>query len=116
MIAQIELRDVEDTNFALSALKTNKSAILEWTSEALPGLVRRGGGPRDLEVRELAEGHLVVHLLIDCRDAMGANLVNTAAEYVGPRLAELCKASLGLRILSNLSDRRIADVRATVPN
>src|SRR4029077_19579152 len=60
-------------------------------------------------------GMLVVHLFIDCRDAMGANLVNTIAEAVAPRLAELSRGHVGLRILSNLADRRCVRVKVRVP-
>jgi hydroxymethylglutaryl-CoA reductase len=74
-------------------------------------LVSRGGGPQAIEVRDLGQGMVVVHVLVDCRDAMGANLVNTIAEALGPRVVELTGGTLGLRILSNLCDRR--RVRAT---
>src|SRR5258707_1200040 len=62
-----------------------------------------------------AAGMLAVHLYVDVRDAMGANLVNTIAEAVAPRLAELAVADIGLRILSNLSDRRCVRVTCRVP-
>jgi hydroxymethylglutaryl-CoA reductase len=83
--------------------------------------VRRGGGTRDLEVRVLVpsrpgeRGMLVVHLLTDCRDAMGANLVNTVAEAVAEQLAALAHGQFGLRILSNLADHRCVRVRCRVP-
>ena len=115
MISQIELRKVGDVHAALAKLEAHKNELLEQVSLAVPGLVRRGGGPRDWELRVIGPEHLVVHLLIDCRDAMGANLVNTAAESVGPKIAELLGAELGLRILSNLSDRRMAKVEVRVP-
>lgn len=115
MISQIELRDVPEPERALAVLESNKVELLKKTADAVPGLVRRGGGPRDWELRVIGPGHLVVHLLIDCRDAMGANLVNGAAEAVGPTIAELVGAKLGLRILSNLADRRMATVEVAVP-
>lgn len=115
MISQIELRNVNHPDEAEVLIIESKHALLELASEAIPGLVRRGGGPRDLEVRHIGRGHMVVHLLVDCCDAMGANLVNTAAEALGPPLAELTGADLGLRILSNLSDRRMVKVRAMAP-
>ena len=77
-------------------------------------MVARGGGPRSLEVRNLGGGCIVIHVYVDCRDAMGANLVNTVAEAVGPRAAELTDAKLGLRILSNLCDRRRVRARCRV--
>lgn len=115
MIAQIELRNVPDPEKAEAAVFSSKAALLALASEAVPGLLRRGGGPRDLEVRHIGPGHIVVHLLVDCCDAMGANLVNTAAEALGLPLAELTRADLGLRILSNLSDRRLVVAQATAP-
>src|SRR5207247_2027971 len=63
----------------------------------------------------LGEGMLVVHLHVDCRDAMGANLVNTVAEEVSPRIVALTGGRLGLRILSNLCDSRCVRVRASIP-
>ena len=116
MIAQIELRDVPDAEKAKTSLLGRKSDLLQAATGALPGLVKRGGGPRDIEVREIADGHLVVHLLVDCCDAMGANLVNGAAETIGPLCAQIAEAKLGLRILSNLADRRLTHVEASVPH
>jgi hydroxymethylglutaryl-CoA reductase len=58
---------------------------------------------------------LIVHLLFDTRDAMGANAINTAAEAIAPRLAELTNGRTNLRILSNLADRRTATARCTIP-
>src|SRR5882757_4262394 len=68
--------------------------------------MERGGGANDLEVRALQGDMLVVHIYVDCRDAMGANLVNNIAEAVGNQIAELGGGRRGLRILSNLCDRR----------
>ena len=79
------------------------------------------GGTRDLQVRVLTPsrpaqpGMLVVHLITDCRDAMGANLVNTVAEAVAEQLAALAGGQFGLRILSNLADQRCVRVRCRVP-
>ena len=81
----------------------------------LPQLIEFGGGCRDMEIRTLPERRVVVHLYIDCRDAMGANMVNTVAEALAPRLAELAHASVGLRILSNLADRRVVRASTRVP-
>jgi hydroxymethylglutaryl-CoA reductase len=82
---------------------------------SVPGLVARGGGTRRLEVRDLGEGLLVVHVVVDVRDAMGANLVNTIAEALAPRVSRLAGGTVGLRILSNLSDLRCVHVKARVP-
>ena len=121
MITQVQLYDVPDTERATQAILADKEALIVACNESQPNLVRRGGGTRDIEVRtlerETAErpGMLVVHLIVDCCDAMGANLVNTVAEAVAPRLAELSGGCFGLRILSNLADRRCVRVRCRVP-
>jgi hydroxymethylglutaryl-CoA reductase len=115
MIAQIELRDITDLDQAEAVLKSIEAELLQLASQTLVNLVRRGGGPRSLESRRIGPGHLVVHLLVDCQDAMGANLVNSAAEAIGPVIAERLSAKLGLRILSNLCDRRTITVEAEIP-
>jgi hydroxymethylglutaryl-CoA reductase len=82
-------------------------------------LEKLGGGPRDLEVRVIADSpigtFLVVHLIYDVRDAMGANAVNTACERLAPQIEALTGGRVHLRILSNLADRRLARVRCTIP-
>ncbi len=74
----------------------------------------RGGGARTVEARELAPDMVVAHVIIDCRDAMGANLVNAAAEAVADRIAAIGGGRVGLRILSNLCDKRCVRVRCQV--
>jgi hydroxymethylglutaryl-CoA reductase len=119
MIAQIELRAVEDRAAAAKAIAAARAEILDMANQATPRLLARGGGASDLVVREItgedAGPRLVVHLHADCRDAMGANLVNTMAEAVAPRLAQLAHAEIGLRILSNLADQRLVHVSARIP-
>ncbi len=115
MIGQVQLTDVRDAKGATERLLALKPELVKLANCAIPGLVQRGGGARDLEVRVLAPDMIVVHLLIDCRDAMGANLVNTVAEALAPRLAEVANAKVGLRILSNLCDRRCVRVVCRVP-
>jgi degradative hydroxymethylglutaryl-CoA reductase len=82
---------------------------------AHPRLVDRGGGARDVEARVVDPAMVVVHILVDCRDAMGANLLNTVAETVAPRLEAVTGWTSGLRILSNLSDRRCSHISARIP-
>jgi len=118
MIGQVQLIDVKDAAGATAAILAAKDEILAKADRAVPGLVARGGGARDLEVRTLGEpsdAMIVAHILMDCRDAMGANLINTVAEAVADRLAELARGRVGLRILSNLCDRRCVRVRCRVP-
>ena len=114
MIAQIELRGLADPELAIRRLETESEHLLVVARSAVPNLVERGGGPRSIELRRLEGGRVVVHVLVDCKDAMGANLVNSIAEVVGPVAAEITGAELGLRILSNLSDRRCAKVTCRV--
>jgi len=117
MIAQIQLTQVTDREAARTRILKNKEEILALANGVIPGLVERGGGARDVEVRLLGYAEdqmIVVHVLVDCRDAMGANLVNTVAEGVADRLAELAHARVGLRILSNLCDKRCVRVSCRV--
>ncbi len=118
MISQVQLVGVKDADAARTAILGAKDEILAAADKAVPGLVARGGGARGLEVRTLGEAAdemIVVHLLVDCRDAMGANLINSVAERVADRLAALAKGKVGLRILSNLCDTRCVRVTCRVP-
>ena len=92
-----------------------KGEIIRICNEKDPVLVKMGGGVKDVEVRtiETLEGTMViVHLLIDTGDAMGANAVNTMAEAVAPYIEEITGGSVELRILSNLADHRLVRARA----
>ncbi len=113
MIAQIQIVDVPNPEAARFRVLEAREEILARADEQDPVLVELGGGARDLEVRAVptASGtHLVVHLVVDVRDAMGANAVNTMAEALAPRLAELAGGRPLLRILSNKADRRLVRV------
>ncbi|MGE5139874.1 MAG: hydroxymethylglutaryl-CoA reductase, degradative [Rudaea sp.] len=92
-----------------------RQELLELSNKPHPNLVARGGGARDLEIREFFHTRmgpmLIVYLTYDTRDAMGANIINTACETIAPRVAELTGGRINLRILTNLTDRRLA--RAT---
>lgn len=116
VVAQIELLDgTEDVSVVIS---TAKQELLDRANRTQPELVSLGGGARDIQVR-LGVGdprRNVVHLEIDCRDAMGANIANTMAEAIAPRLAELAKAKVGLRILTNLADQRLASAEILIPS
>ena len=117
MTAQVQLVGVADAEGATRRIAERRADIFADAEAAVPNLCRRGGGPREVTVRTLATDMLVVDLAVDCCDAMGANLVNTVAEAVAPRLRELAGAgcATGLRILTNLSDRRCVTVHARVP-
>lgn len=115
MIAQIQLLDVTDPHRARLAILERRNEIAELCDACDPMLIRRGGGFHDVEVRLIAapeSTQVVVHLIIDTRDAMGANTVNTMAERVAPKISEWTGGRVLLRILSNLADRRLARARA----
>jgi hydroxymethylglutaryl-CoA reductase len=95
-------------------IRANADEILELANDAIQGMVVRGGGARGVDARALADDMLVVHLIIDCKDAMGANLVNGVAEAVADRLATIAGGRVGLRILSNLCDTRCIRVTCRV--
>lgn len=118
MIAQIQLLDLPDPERARLTILERREEIAALCNDCDPMLVRLGGGFRDVEARVLdtAGGRMVVtHLIVDTRDAMGANAVNTMAERLAPRLAEWTGGRPLLRILSNLADRRLARARAVWP-
>ncbi|MBA3545755.1 MAG: hydroxymethylglutaryl-CoA reductase, degradative, partial [Nannocystis sp.] len=124
MIAQVQLlrgaiaTDTATTPDASTAAATIRAAgaeLLTLADQSHPRLLARGGGARELEVRILAPDMLVVHAIVDCQDAMGANLLNTIAEALAPRLQALTHWTPGLRILSNLADRRCSHVTCRVP-
>lgn len=120
MTAQIQLLDVAEPDAAAARIEAERATILAEGAALAPRIAERGGGPRDLSVRVLSRpgapdgGMLVVHVDVDVRDAMGANLVNTLAEGLAPRLAALAHGRAGLRILTNLADRRCVRVTARV--
>jgi len=114
MTAQVQLVSVPEAAEAVAHLVSAKPKLMELARAAVPNLIARGGGPREIEVRDLGAGTIVLHVYVDCRDAMGANLVNSIAEAIGPSAAELSRGVLGLRILSNLCDRRRVRVRCRV--
>jgi hydroxymethylglutaryl-CoA reductase len=119
MVSQVQLTNVADPEAAKRAILEKKAEILAVADRAVPGLVARGGGARDVEVRTLgtpADRMIVVHIVVDCRDAMGANLINGIAEALADRLAELARGTVGLRILTNLCDKRCVRITCRVPN
>jgi hydroxymethylglutaryl-CoA reductase len=114
-IAQVEI--LEAVPDAADRIAERAEEIRAAANRTQPELVGLGGGLREVEVREAVgePGRIVVHLIVDCRDAMGANMANTMAEAVAGRLAELAGGRAGLRILSNLADRRLARAECEVP-
>ena len=135
MIGQIQVLDVADPQAARSELLAQKSHLLQLADQTDPLLVSLGGGARDLIVRIVEDSPstsrrgepvepsgrravgpmVIIHLLFDCRDAMGANTVNTACEALAPEVENITGGRVVLRILSNLADQRLARAKCTVP-
>lgn len=128
MVGQVQLLDVPDLEDAKARIVESADLLVAHANGFCEGLAKRGGGCRSIEVRTLPplnEGEhaeldspddmLVVHVVVDCRDAMGANAINTVVEGIAPRLEKLSGGRSLLRILSNLSDRRCARASVRVP-
>lgn len=119
MIGQIQITNIADVEAGAAALRAQAAEILADARRRVPRLAERGGGPVAFDVRVLAAsgpdgGVLVAHLHVDCRDAMGANLVNTLCEALADRVAQIANGRAGLRILSNLTDGRTVTVRCSI--
>jgi len=115
MISQIQITQLKDINTAKEKLIEHKEKILNLANDQDPILKELGGGAFDFEFRELdtKKGKmLILHLLVDVLDAMGANVVNTMAEAVSPYIEELCGGKIYLRIVTNLAAKRIARCNA----
>jgi hydroxymethylglutaryl-CoA reductase len=119
MIGQMQLINVINMDEARLKLYEHKAELLANADRAESTLKKMGGGARDLEVRLIEDSpigpFLVVHLIYDVKDAMGANAVNTACERLAPQIEAITGGKVHLRILSNLSDRRMARARCTIP-
>ncbi|MGE0867616.1 MAG: hydroxymethylglutaryl-CoA reductase, degradative [Kofleriaceae bacterium] len=119
MIGQIQITHVADVDAGARTLRDHAETLIAQARRLVPRLAARGGGPTAFDVRVLARsgpdgGVLVAHLHVDCRDAMGANLVNTLCEALADRVAELAGGKPGLKILSNLTDGRMVTVSCTI--
>ncbi len=119
MIGQLQILDVSDPVMVKEELLAAKEQIMQQAAQADPLLVKLGGGPRDVQVRIMDDSplgsFLVLHLIMDVQDAMGANAVNTALERISPLVERISKGRVLLRILSNLADRRLAKASCTIP-
>lgn len=116
MIAQVQMASVSNPAYARLQILEHRDDIQRICDDTDPVLKRLGGGLTDVEVRllETRSGTMVItHLIVDTRDAMGANAVNSMAEAVAPHISEWTGGQTCLRILSNLADRRVVRARAT---
>lgn len=119
MIGQIQLLDINNPHHAKEQVLKNKANLINEANRIGGSIISRGGGARDIEVRifeDTAIGHmLIIHLLYDTREAMGANAINTAVEHLAPFIEEITGGRVNLRILSNLTDRRKAYAEGMIP-
>ena len=119
MIGQMQVLDLPNLAEAKQKILAEKHALLDEATQIDPLLKKCGGGARDIEVRIIDQSpigaFLVVHLIYDVRDAMGANAVNTAVEHLAPSIEAITGGRVHLRILSNLTDRRITRSKCIIP-
>jgi hydroxymethylglutaryl-CoA reductase len=119
MVGQIQVLDIDDIDRVMRDLEKSKDELLEIAAQADPLLVKLGGGPRDIILRKIKDSpigaFLVLHLVMDVRDAMGANAVNTALERLTPLVESITDGRALLRIMTNLADRRLARSRCAIP-
>ncbi len=116
MIGQLQVLDLDNPVEAGTAILENKQELIDLCNSLPSTMVRLGGGCKDIETRILDSMNgrtLVIHILVDTRDAMGANAVNTMAEMISGRVEEISGGRVHLRILSNLASLRLARVSAT---
>ena len=118
MIGQIQVVKIKNGDIAKKQVLDAKAELLKKANDQDPVLNSFGGGAKDLDARiiETTMGQmLIVHLFVDCRDAMGANAVNTMAEAIAPKIEQLTQGHVYLRIISNLAVKRLAKAWCTVP-
>lgn len=119
MIGQVQVLDLADLDRAAAQVLAAEAELLAAANQHHPTIQKLGGGAKSIECRPLPETPagpmLIVHVLYDCRDAMGANAVNTAAEAIAPLIEQITGGRVNLRILSNLTDRRTARAECFIP-
>ncbi|MBN8634764.1 MAG: hydroxymethylglutaryl-CoA reductase, degradative [Anaerolineae bacterium] len=119
MIGQIQVLDLDDVYVAAGKVMAEKTALMDEVNRIGGSIVKSGGGAKDLQVRPMpdtaAGPMLIIHLLYDTRDAMGANAINTAVEHIAPQIEALTGGRVVLRILSNLTDHRKARAEGMIP-
>lgn len=118
MIGQLQVLDLPDPQAAAENVLAHKDELLQLGTEFHPNIQKYGGGPHDLQTRVLPNTEvgamLIIHLIVDVRDAMGANIINSMLEFLAPKIEDLTGGRVHLRILSNLADQRLAWARVRV--
>lgn len=119
MIGQIQVLDLVDIESATNAVVANKTTLLEEADKVGGSIVKHGGGARDIVVRPMPDTAvgpmLIIHVLFDTREAMGANAINTVVEHLAPHIEAITGGRVNLRILSNLTDQRKAYAEGVIP-
>ncbi|MBK8032506.1 MAG: hydroxymethylglutaryl-CoA reductase, degradative [Chloroflexi bacterium] len=119
MIGQIQVLDLDDVYVAAGRVMAEKAALMDEVNRIGGSIVKSGGGAKDIQVRPMPSTSvgpmLIIHLLYDTRDAMGANAINTAVEHIAPQIEALTGGRVVLRILSNLTDHRKARAEGMIP-
>ena len=116
MIGQLQILQVPDIPMAISAIENSKEDLMKICNDRPSTMIKLGGGCKDIEMKvieTLSGSMLIMHILVDTRDAMGANAVNTMAELIAPEVEKLSGGRVHLKILSNLAAHRLARVEAT---
>ena len=118
MIGQLQVLDLPDPQATAENVLSHKDELLQAVSNFHPSIQKYGGGPRDMQTCVLPNTEvgamLIIHLIVDVRDAMGANIINSMLEFLAPKIEDLTGGRVHLRILSNLTDRRLAWARVRV--
>lgn len=119
MIGQLQVLDIHNLHEAKQKILDNKQELIEYIDKFPSSIKKLGGGARDIEAKIIEDSpigaFLVVHLIYDVRDAMGANAINTACEQLAPRIEALTGGKVHLKILSNLTDKRITKSKCVIP-
>ena len=118
LVGQIQISNLEDVAQSKKILQQKKSNLIKKANELLPRLNERGGGVKDIDIRELNiknKVNLVLHLNVNTADAMGANLVNTVCEGLSDTIEGMIAGDVGLKILSNYTDQSLVEVEIEIP-
>lgn len=123
MIGQIQLSNVPSPQSIIKKLSQHTERLIEQANNILPSIRKRGGGVREMHFREVhydepgesPTSMVVVHFIMDCVDAMGANMINTVAEQLSPMIEHISGQTVNLRILSNYATERLAKATCAIP-
>ena len=119
MIGQLQILDINNLALASANIKANEAQLIEEINTIGGSIIKRGGGAKRIEIHQYPDtkigNMLVIHIIYDTQDAMGANAINTAAEHIAPKIEEMTGGRVNLRILSNLTDQRKAYAEGKIP-